>query len=290
MNDEVVTLKQLPSMGSLLLGIGKTLVKKGKGTRLPDATFAWNGQRIDREHLKAYGKLCKFKSVETLPLTYLHVLAFRLQLAMLLDEKSDFPLLGLVHIHNDISRHQALPVDARYDFKCRFEPIANHRKGKLITSVLEASIDGETVWEDRSINLCRGENKAFDAGAPAAFEPLPVGRKPIANTADPWKLPADLGRRYARISGDRNPIHTRKFTARMLGFKQPIAHGMWSKARVCAAVEPGMGDRLRVRCDFKQPVFLPGKVHFYSADDKKARRAEVWNPQGNRVHLVARFD
>ncbi|RZV59991.1 MAG: hypothetical protein EX270_00985, partial [Pseudomonadales bacterium] len=229
--DKLVTLKELPSMGSLLLGIGKTLVKKGKGTRLPEATFAYNNQRIDREHLNAYRKICKFESTDALPLTYLHVLAFRMQLAMLLDESCDFPLLGLVHIHNDITRHKALPMDARYDFKCRFEPIANHRKGKLISTVLEAFIDEELVWEDRSINLCRMKNENFDNDAAPAFEPLPVGRKPVASVAEPWKLPADLGRRYGKISGDRNPIHTRKFTARMLGFKKQIAHGMWSKGR-----------------------------------------------------------
>ncbi|MGB5324397.1 MAG: MaoC/PaaZ C-terminal domain-containing protein [Pseudomonadales bacterium] len=289
-SEQVVTLKELPSMRSLLLGIGKTLVKKGKGTRLPEQTFAYRGQRIDAQHLAQYRKVCGFGDADSLPLTYLHVLAFRLQLAMLLNDNCDFPLLGLVHIQNEITRHKALPPAAHYDFACSFEPVAGHRRGKLIATSLTASIDGELVWEDRSVNLCRMQNKAFDKDSPAALELLPAGRKPCSSTAEPWQLGADLGRRYAKVSGDRNPIHLYRLTAKMLGFKRQIVHGMWTKARVCAEVEPTMGDALRVKCDFKQPVFLPGKVHFYRASDKSAECAEVWDPQGRRAHLVARFE
>jgi hypothetical protein len=40
----------------------------------------------------------------------------------------------------------------------------------------------------------------------------------------------DIGRKYAKISRDYNPIHLYPFTARLLGFKKAIAHGMYSKA------------------------------------------------------------
>ena len=49
-----------------------------------------------------------------------------------------------------------------------------------------------------------------------------------------WRLPADLGRRYASVSGDRNPIHLYGVTAKAFGFPRQIAHGMWSKARSIA--------------------------------------------------------
>ena len=55
-----------------------------------------------------------------------------------------------------------------------------------------------------------------------------------------WHLPDDLGRRYASVSGDRNPIHMHALTAKAFGFPRAIAHGMWTKARCLAALEPSL--------------------------------------------------
>jgi acyl dehydratase len=152
-------------------------------------------------------------------------------------------------------------------------------------------VDGELVWEDRSTNLCRMPNPDYKDDAADRAEGLAVGRRPLNNNAERWRLGADLGRRYARVSGDRNPIHLWKLSAKMLGFKRQIVHGMWSKARVCAAIEPALADApVCVRCEFKQPIFLPGKVHFYRASEKSSELAEIWDTQGTRPHMVARFD
>ena len=55
--------------------------------------------------------------------------------------------------------------------------------------------------------------------------------------APQWRLPGDLGRRYAAVSGDHNPIHLHALTAKPFGFPRAIAHGMWTKARCLAALE-----------------------------------------------------
>ena len=51
------------------------------------------------------------------------------------------------------------------------------------------------------------------------------------------RVPDDIGRRYAAVSGDRNPIHLAGFAAKAFGFKSAIAHGMWVKARTLAALQ-----------------------------------------------------
>ena len=51
-----------------------------------------------------------------------------------------------------------------------------------------------------------------------------------------WRLPADLGRQYRRVSGDPNPIHTHRLAARAFGFDRPIIQGMWTHARLLAAL------------------------------------------------------
>ena len=62
-----------------------------------------------------------------------------------------------------------------------------------------------------------------------------------------WRLPADLGRRYAAVSGDHNPIHLYPLTAKAFGFPRQIAHGMWTKARCVAAMENRLPDAVTGR-------------------------------------------
>jgi acyl dehydratase len=52
------------------------------------------------------------------------------------------------------------------------------------------------------------------------------------------RAPADIGRRYGLVSGDMNPIHLSAPSAKLFGFRQAIAHGLWTKARALAAMLP----------------------------------------------------
>ena len=52
----------------------------------------------------------------------------------------------------------------------------------------------------------------------------------------------DVGRAYAEVSGDHNPIHTSRIGARLFGFPRPIAHGMWTQARCLAALPSRLPD------------------------------------------------
>ena len=74
-----------------------------------------------------------------------------------------------------------------------------------------------------------------------------------------WKLGGDLGRRYAAVSGDRNPIHMHSLTAKPLGFPAAIAHGMWTKARCLAALESRLPDAFTAEVAFRRPILLPGQ-------------------------------
>ena len=97
---------------------------------------------------------------------------------------------------------------------------------------------------------------AGDDDAPIGLD-LP-GRGPPGGVE--WRLPGDLGRRYAAVSGDHNPIHLYPLTAKAFGFPRQIAHGMWSMARCVAALENRLPDTVRVDVAFKKPILLPGTV------------------------------
>ena len=103
-----------------------------------------------------------------------------------------------------------------------------------------------------------------------------------------WRLAGDLGRRYAAVSGDHNPIHLYPLTAKALGFRRQIAHGMWSLARCVAAVENRLPDAVTVDVAFRKPIFLPGSVAFGVEAYDDGLAFALTAPTSGSPHVVGR--
>lgn len=76
------------------------------------------------------------------------------------------------------------------------------------------------------------------------------------------RLLADLGRRYAVVSGDVNPIHLNLLAAKAFGFPRAIAHVHGRIARMLAALQARLPDSYAVSVEFAKPVLLPSTVSF----------------------------
>jgi hypothetical protein len=216
---------------------------------------------IDAEHLAAYAHVCGFTLRDELPPTYPHVLAFPLHMDLL--ASSPLSAVGVVHVANRIVRRRPVMLGEGLELHVRAGPFAPHRRGRTFDLVSEAYVGEELVWEGFSTMLERGGDKSL----PREPEPqdLPV-------TAH-WRLPADLGRRYASVSGDRNPIHMHHLPARALGFPRAIAHGMWTKARCLAALR--LPDAFEAEVRFRKPILLPSDVTFGERDGAFAVHGHV---------------
>jgi acyl dehydratase len=105
-----------------------------------------------------------------------------------------------------------------------------------------------------------------------------------------FDAPIDIGRRYAPVSGDFNPIHLTGWSARLLGFDQPIAHGMWTLARALAVLGIDRVDGPhQVHTVFGSPVRLPARVSVWSGRNGDGLAFEVRDLAGERVHLRGRI-
>jgi acyl dehydratase len=233
----------------------------GGGRDVPDTTLRLSGVTIEPGRLAAYNRVCAFDLSDALPPTYLHILAFPLQLSLMTDPSFPFPAIGLVHIHNRITQHRPIRASERLQIDVWATPVEDHPRGKQFSLRSEVRVGDELVWEEVSTNLRRGGGSE---GASAPGGELPKADELPATAT--WSLPGDLGRRYGSVSGDRNPIHMHALSARMFGFKSAIAHGMWTKARCLAALGPRLPDAFTVEVAFKKPILLPGKVEFCEAD------------------------
>jgi acyl dehydratase len=90
------------------------------------------------------------------------------------------------------------------------------------------------------------------------------------------------------VSGDHNPIHLHRLTAKALGFPRQIAHGMWSLARCVAALENRLPDAVTVEARFTKPIFLPGTVAFGQDPLADGIAFALTSPHSGVPHLVGR--
>ncbi len=264
----------------------------GRGKEMPALERSASGVTVDRDALAAYDRVCGFTLRDALPATYLHVRAFPMHMELMTDGRFPFPAVGLVHLSNRIVVHRPALVSETFDLTVRATPIEPHAKGRTFALVSEARVDGELVWEDVSTMLRRGGGSAAaaegseggGAGVSADEEHSDPALRGESDAHPPveWRLAGDLGRRYGSVSGDRNPIHMHALSARLFGFPQAIAHGMWTKARCLAALEPSLPDAYTVDVSFKRPILLPSRVTF-SADGERFVVRSAKNPE--TIHL-----
>jgi acyl dehydratase len=272
-----VELKRTPSLAALYPKAVLSGLRR-KGGELPDTEYSLTGVRIDAAHLAAYSRVCGFRLGDELPATYPHVLTFPLQITLMAAGDFPFPLAGSVHVANRITQTRALRLEDELDLRTRVTNLRDHPRGKQFDVVSEARVGGELVWDDVSTYLRRGGGSGSAEGKER--------REPPAPTAI-WRVPADIGRRYGEVSGDRNPIHLHKLTAKMFGYPRAIAHGMWTKARCLAAFEGRLPAACTVDVRFKTPVLLPAGVGFAATPDEAAGgwRFELFGARNGKPHL-----
>ena len=257
----------------------------GGGAEIPtDLELELADVAIDPGHLAAYAKVCGFGLRDQLPPTYLHVVAFPLHLALMGDGRFPFGAVGLVHVENRIVQHRPVGLGERLSMRVRATALEPHPRGRAFTIVSEARAGDELVWAGEA-TILRREADGGGERRPPAGDP-PTDPPPVVQ----WRLPGDLGRRYAAVSGDRNPIHMHDVPAKLLGFPRTIAHGMWTKARCLAALENRLPASFGVRARFRKPVLLPSTVTFGGVHDDGATRFAVRAARDGAPHLDGRVE
>ena len=270
----------LPALRSLYLRALAT-ARGRRGDRLPEIAEERQDLGIDREQLGRYQDVCGFRQGDVLPLTYPHVMAFPVAVAIMVDPAFPFALPGLVHIANRIEQMRPIGAAEPLTVRVRATNLRDHPRGRQFDMVTEVRINDQGVWSETSTYLRRERRSTSGAPREPAHEETP----PSAI----WRVPADTGRRYARVSGDVNPIHLNPLAARLFGFPRAIAHGMWLKARCLSALEGRLGDPVTAEVEFKSPLLLPSTVAFRSRAEDGHWLISVAHAASGRLHLIGRI-
>jgi len=250
---------------------------------------------VEADRVRAYARVCGFPMKDVAPLPYPHLLAFPLHMAIMTSPRFPYPAMGGVHITNSITSRRPVALGETLHLAVHTSAPRSHPKGTLIDFRAAATADGEVVWESTSTYLLRGGPRVVSTGSASGAEPTADaggssrGPREIPPGRVSWQLPGDLGRRYAAVSGDHNPIHLYPLTAKALGFPRQIVHGMWSLARCVAALENRLPDAVIVEAAFKKPIFLPGSVGFGVDTTTEGDLAfALTSPKNGAPHLVGR--
>jgi acyl dehydratase len=240
----------------------KLLLKKSKpvkpGDSLPEIEATWPGAKADPAKVKAYCEACGFNEDGNLPITYPHVLTGHIHLGIMAHDKFPLSPMGALHMRNHIVQHAPIPVGATMDVVVRVAGSRVVKAGLEFDFTTEITIDGAVPWESISTYMVRGKKFGEPGEAPAIAAMPPVDSVELEKK---WPVPKNMGRRYAKISGDYNPIHISKILAKFFGFKRDLVHGMWVLGKTVSSLPaPDASPAQRLDVSFKGPVFMTHTV------------------------------
>ena len=256
--------------------------RKITGSTLPEQGLrCWVG--VDAQSVQAFRDVCALAPSPLLPPTYPHILAFGLQMQVLTDKDFPFPLLGLIHLSNRIRVLRPMGGVSQLRIGVYADNLQPHAKGATFDVITQVDDLLGRLWEARSTLLCKGVQ------LPGEAPEHPVTSQLALNELTRWYAPADIGRHYAKVSGDYNPIHLSAASAKLFGLPSAIAHGLWLKARALAALNAHVPTaNVEISVDFKKPVRLPGEVILLSSEASSSGAFQL-NGHGDLVHMIGQW-
>jgi acyl dehydratase len=170
-------------------------------------------------------------------------------------------LFGVVHLRNRIVQHRPLHADDTGEIHSWLEGHRETARGQELDLQTRVRVGTEVVWSETSTFLARRQVKS---NVPRSREPgLPSMEIPPRQevTTSTFVVGPTVGRQYARVSGDFNPIHIADAAARFFGFQRAIAHGMWSLARCAAEIgSPAFSRPCTLDVAFKRPITFSARI------------------------------
>jgi len=276
---------KLPKLSKMILPFFFTITKgvkiKPSGIRIQTS---FEGVMIEEETLNRYVNFMQLSNPA--PLSYLYILAQRAHTSLMLHRDFTISIPGLVHIENSLKQIHEINFNNPFN---------------LVTEVIvEAKDEGSLIPKFRVDFIQKGSVVAYCNSTYLAKRKTKVKRKKQTAKeqhitspfySETWDVPYDLGRSYAKASGDRNPIHSSRMFAKILGFKAPIAQGWYSVSRIVKKCEKLRNRTFRsIDVSFKSPVFLPSaQLLEMEEKDGGALTFSLRNKENRKLVLIGTF-
>ncbi len=201
-----------------------------------------------------------------------------------------FPInpMGLIQVGQSFELKRPINLDETLDLSCSLLDMTQTEKGIHTRFLLEARSElkskKEVVWQGISTYFTRAK------AMPKTKRKKKQEETPL-DVVEVIQVPRNTGLKYAAVSGDYNPHHLYGWTAKFIGFKQPIAHGMWSLARAGASLEKKFGypPTLQIQGSLKLPIFMPATITLGVKAEKTRVHFELRDQEKGLPHLKGTF-
>ncbi len=268
--------KQLPEIPKLLPLYAKAAAgsakKKPKSLDIKVSALRVDNVKVGRARDEEFRELVNASKREEAFFGHIHSLIMPLQMELMAADDFPLPMMGLVHTANTYRQVSPVAVDGEVDIEVSVAKFRAHRAGTevVLAATVTASKSGATLVEEESVYLAKGVRLKDAEG----YEEVEEQRQAIKNGADApkrpafevpvptaqWRLGATTGRKWAKVSGDWNPIHIANASAKILGMPGAIAHGMYTASRALAEADVAPNQAFEFDIEFGAPVVLPASV------------------------------
>ena len=266
-----------------------------------------SGVAVDPKRLQAFLKVTGGDAIPALvsdgaplPPTVSSLWETALALELLGAAGIGMPRGGLIHLESESIPIRPMHPSDRFRSRVEMDRVEAHPRGRRL--VLKSrcwNAAGQLCGENTvgllardAVMASRDMSVERPAGTTASLASTAAWR-----TVREWSIPGNLGRRYARVSGDFNPIHLWPWSARLMGFRSPVLHGFCIEGIIAHTLvaevlggDPGALRRLEIA--FRSPLFLPARVRLLVAESDSCGRAfhllDATNPQ-SRPYAEGRF-
>ena len=249
----------------------KVLTVKRKGLKAGDSIPNLKGilpqYKIDEDHLKSYNEACELENSEIMPVLYPHVIASPIYMNLLTNKIFPFGLVGSLHLRNHIIHHRPVTTDEVFDIEVEVIEQRVVKQGMEFDFTISIIIDGERVWESISAWLTRGKfGKEYETTPNADI----LKTETEAQHFIDLYIPNKIGKKFAKITLDYNPIHISKTLAPLFGMKRDVAHAMWATGQTLGKLNSISYDKpIRIDLAFKGPLFIDSNSHVRTIEKKE---------------------
>jgi len=136
-----------------------------------------------------------------------------------------FNLMNLLHGEQYLEVKRPIPIEATVTNSAHISQIYDKRSGALvIIDIHSADENGDEIAFNQTSLFIRGIGGFGGDRGPSGQINIPPKREPDAILRD--KTSGNQALHYRVAAGDRNPLHADPALAAMVGFRQPILHGL----------------------------------------------------------------
>lgn len=203
-----------------------------------------------------------------------------------------YPLFKVLNGGCRLEINAPLPANEALHARARLEDIDDDGRRAVIHQrvVTGTSAHPEAVVGHLYAIVPLGGGKGNETEKKDAAKRAPARVPQDAEELQRWRLPANAGLDFAKLTGDFNPVHWVPPYARAFGFRNTILHGFSTMARAMEGLQrtlfAGSVRALRVLdVKFTKPLVLPAKVGLYV----KGESLWVGDAPGGPAYLVGTY-